>query len=256
MKDMTKHVIADKIFGKAIEDYGERSCRNVLVVTEFDKRAEVIVSSKIARKLERKPELVKALQELFEIEDDEHDDDTTDYNLVSNKKFHLPKLVVPFKDTSRGWNTEVAQDQATLYLNILDFGWGGKKSLVTTKYKSAEKPEWWDDDNNFEKFSHPTKAKLRVNEDVISSILKHYNYDVNTHCEIPPQKVKKSRGKKKPAGKILGESLLEDDPAIVELAVEKKLDDESGNVDEEVPIKRKITQNQKVVINPPNHGLN
>ena len=67
-----------------------------------DKRAEVIVSTKIARKLERKPELVKALQELFEIEDDEHDDDTTDYNLVSNKKFNLPKLVVPFKDTSRG----------------------------------------------------------------------------------------------------------------------------------------------------------
>ena len=32
------------------------------------------------------------------------------------------------------------QDQATLYLNILDFG--GKKSLVNTKYKTAEKPEW------------------------------------------------------------------------------------------------------------------
>ena len=62
---------------------------------------------------------------------------------------------------------------------------------------------------------------------------------------------KKSRGKKKPAGKILGESLLEEDPAIVELAVQKKLDDESGNVDEEVPIKRKKTQNSKVVINPP-----
>ena len=101
------------------------------------------------------------------------------------------------------------------------------------------------------KISHPTKAKLKVNEDVISSILKHYNYDVNTQCEIPSQKVKKSRGKKKPAGKILGESLLEDDPAIVELAVEKRLDDVSGNVDEEVPIKRKKTQNQKVVINPP-----
>ena len=70
LKDMTKHVIADKIFAKAIEDYGEKSGRNVLVVTEFDKRAEVIVSTKIARKLERKPELVKALQELFEKEDD------------------------------------------------------------------------------------------------------------------------------------------------------------------------------------------
>ena len=34
------------------------------------------------------------------------------------------------------------QDQATLYLNIMDFGWSGKKSLVNTKYKTAEKPEW------------------------------------------------------------------------------------------------------------------
>ena len=109
---------------------------------------------------------------------------------------------------------------------------------------------------HFEKYSHPTKAKLKVNEDVISSILKHFNYDVNTHCEIPPEKVKKSQGKKKSTGKILGESLLEDDPAIVQLAVEKKLDDESGNVDEEVPVKRKKHTIKKLSLIRPNHGLN
>ena len=59
------------------------------------------------------------------------------------------------------------QDQATLYLNIMDFGWSQKKSLVNTKYKTAEKPEWWDEDNNFDKYSHPSKAKSKVNEHVI-----------------------------------------------------------------------------------------
>ena len=252
LKDMTKHVVADKVFGKAIEDYGEKSCRNVLVVKEFDKRAEIIVSTNIAKKLEKKPELVKALQELFEVDDDDDDD----YSLCSNKKFHLPKLAVPFKDTSRGWNTEVAQDQATLYLNILDYGLGGTKRLVDTKYKTAEKPEWWDDDNNFEKYSHPSKAKVKVNEDVIKSILTHHNYDVNTHCEFPPQKEKKLRGKKKQAEKVLGESLIEDDPAIIDLAVKQKNvekvheDMTENNSEEEIPKKRKKKQNDKVVINP------
>ena len=71
----------------------------------------------------------------------------------------------------------MAQDQATLYINLLDYGLVGYKSLVYTKYKT----EWWDDDNNFEKYSHPSKAKLKVNEDVIVSILTHYIYDVNSH---------------------------------------------------------------------------
>ena len=83
----------------------------------------------------------------------------------------------------------MAQDQATLYLNLLDYGLVGYKSLVT-KYKTAQKPEWWDDDNNFEKYSHPSKAKLKVNEDVIASILTHYSM-MSIHTEKLPYKKRK-----------------------------------------------------------------
>ena len=82
LKEKTNEVIADRMFGKAIADYGETSKRKVLVVTEFDNRAEIVVSSKIARKLEQKPELVKALKEMFELEDDSKDED---YELLSHK---------------------------------------------------------------------------------------------------------------------------------------------------------------------------
>ena len=54
LKEMTKYVVADKLFGKAIEDYGEKSSRNVLKIKEFDKGDEIIVSANIARKFERK----------------------------------------------------------------------------------------------------------------------------------------------------------------------------------------------------------
>ena len=84
-------------------------------------------------------------------DDDESDDD---YILQSDKRFHLPKLAVPFKDAERGWNNDVVVDQATLYLNILGYGKGGNKSLSDTKFKKAEKPEWWDGENNFQKYSH------------------------------------------------------------------------------------------------------
>ena len=168
LKEKTSEVIADKVFGKAIEDYGEKLRRNVLVVTKFENRAEVIVSTNIARKLEKRPELAKALQELFESGNDGQEED--DYSLVSNRSIHFPKLLASFKDIKRGWNNDVVIDQTTLYLNILGYGKGGSKSLVDTKFKKAEKPKWWDDANNFEKYSHPSKAKMRVNQDIIEHI--------------------------------------------------------------------------------------
>ena len=152
--------------------------------------------------------------------DDEKDAATDDYILQSDKRFPLPKLAVPFKDAERGWNNDVVVDQAALYLNILGYGKGGNKSLSDTKFKKAEKPEWWDDDNNFQKYSHPSKAKMKVNEDVIESILIHYGYDPLTHCEHPDPKVRKQKKSLKKTSKILGESVLEDDPAILELRVD------------------------------------
>ena len=245
LKEMTRQVIADKMFGKAIEDYGEKSKRNVLVVTEFDNRTDVIVSANIARKLENKPELVKALTELFELENDDENDE--DYSLLAHKRFHLPKLAVPFKDIERGWNSDLVSDQATLYLNILGYGNGGSKSLVDTKFKTAEKPEWWDDDNNFEKYSHPSKAKIKVNEDVIQSILKHFGYDPDSHCEFPqPKERKKRKPIKKKNIQVLGESILEDDPAILELRVDTNdnRDDNDNDDAEDADIPKKKSKQQ------------
>ena len=107
---MLNQVNAEKIFEKAIEDYGEQHKRNILVVKEFNGAAEVICSSSISRKLEKRPEFVKELQKL--LEDDTETTDGNDYNLVSNKRLHLPKLSVPFRDTKRGWNIEVARENA------------------------------------------------------------------------------------------------------------------------------------------------
>ena len=122
-KVMIKQIIAEKTFEKAIEDFGEKNKRNILVVKEFDGRAEIMCSSSIARKLKKRPEFVKELQKLLEDDTETTDDD--DYNLV----------YIPFKDTKRGWNIEVARENATLYLNILGYGIGGSKSLVTRKNK-------------------------------------------------------------------------------------------------------------------------
>ena len=108
------------------------------------------------------------MKELF---GDDDSNDEEDYKLLLHKNFHLSKLAAPFKDTERGWNNELAVDQATLHLNFLGYGKGGNKSLVDTVGK---KTEWWDDDNNFDKYIQPSKAKMNVSEDVIESILKHY----------------------------------------------------------------------------------
>ena len=210
---MIKQITAEKTFEKAIEDFGEKNKRNVLVVKEFDGKAEVICSSSIAKKLQKRPKFVKELQKL--LEDDTDDDDDDEYKLVSNKQLHLPKLSIPFKDIERGWNIEAARENASLYLNILGYGVGGNKSLVNGKNKTSEKPEWWDDANNFDKFTYPSKAKLNVNEDIIASILRFHGYDPETHCLTPP--IKENISKRKSKKKRLGDSILEDDSAIVDI---------------------------------------
>ena len=85
LQDMTKQVIADKMLMKAVENYAEKNNRDVLMVTEFDNSAEIVISSRIRRKLEKQPELVRALKELFENEDaDDHDED---FKLFSSKRY-------------------------------------------------------------------------------------------------------------------------------------------------------------------------
>ena len=49
---------------------------------------------------------------------------------------------------------------------------------------------------NFEKYDHPSHASIKTNEDVLESILSHFNYDVNTHCNYPA-KINKKRNRKR-----------------------------------------------------------
>ena len=77
----------------------------------------------------------------------------------------------------------MAQDQATLYLNLSDYGLGGYKSLVDTKYKTAQLPR---SQNN----GGMTTIIPKVNEDVIASILTHYSM-MSIHTEKLPYKKRK-----------------------------------------------------------------
>jgi len=86
---------------------------------------------------------------------------------------------------------------------------------VDGKNKTSKKPEWWDDANNFDKFTNPSKVKLNVNEDIIASILRYHGYDPETYRLTPPIKenIRKRKSKKKP----LRDSILKDDSAIVDI---------------------------------------
>ena len=97
-------------------------------------------------------------------------------------------------DKSRGWMDSVVADQAKLYLNCLGYGHGGK-SLVDTKIKKAEKPEWWPSKLTFGQYDHPSKESLQKNEFLIEGILTYFNYDVLSHCDSPPAIQKKSKKK-------------------------------------------------------------
>ena len=125
-----------------------------------------MVSSRIGKKLEKKPELVDALLELFENSEEE---ELCEQTIVSNKEIHLPKLFAPFKDKSRGWRDQAVKEQATLYMNCLGYGHGGK-SLIDTKLKKAEKPEWFSTKLTFGQYEHPSKEVVQKNEFLIEGI--------------------------------------------------------------------------------------
>ena len=93
------------------------------------------------------------------------------------------RLSCPFKDKSRGWSKDTVSEQLTLYFNILGYGYGGDKSLVNTKFKTSTKPEWFPSSVSFEDYIHPSHAKLKENEDVLESLLKHFGLDPRKHAK-------------------------------------------------------------------------
>ena len=84
--------------------------------------------------------------------------------------------------------------QAILYLNCLGYGHGGK-TLVDTKNKKADKPEWFPAKLEFGQYEHPSKASLQDNEFLIEGILNFFDCNVLTHCNFPPIVEKKSKKK-------------------------------------------------------------
>jgi hypothetical protein len=248
LSDLSKQVVADKMLKKTLETYAA-SGRKLLVITSFDNIENISGSFEIMKKLENNPELVEILKNMFvdeapednlkqqedtseeiPIEDifEENQQDkseesetnhTTENNeektkLYTNKTFHLPKLVCPFKDKHCGWNKHVARDQTLLYLNVLNYGCGGEHTLKDTKHKKAEKPKWWPNSLNMDKYPHPSQASISANEDIIESILQYYGYDISTHCHTRKQ-FKQLGAKKRKAKKTLSMSIVEDDPSIV-----------------------------------------
>ena len=184
-------MVADKKLLKALTSYVEEG-RDMLCVTIFDGKAEICTSPSVAKLLEQQTGLVEGLMKLFEDKakvdtealkhGENPSDDGTIPDVKSNKTLTLPPLFAPFKDEKKGWTKTNVADQLTLYINLLGYGVGGDKSLVpTTKYKETSKPAWFPDSLSFENYTHPSKAKMKENEDVIESLFKHFGLDLNTH---------------------------------------------------------------------------
>ena len=106
----------------------------------------------------------------------------TKLELKSTRPLTLPPLFAPFKDEKKGWTKSNVAEQVTLYINLLGYGYGGDKTFVaSTKHKDSSKPEWFPDSISYENYTHPSKAKITENEDVIESIFKHHGLDIKTH---------------------------------------------------------------------------
>ena len=183
LKRKTAKVVADKKFAKAMTTYVEEERRELLSVTLFDGKSYFSASPKVAKLMEENPTVLEKLVELFEknLEVDNVEEEKPE--IKENQKTILPLLFAPFQDKSRGWHRETVSEQVTLYFNILGYGYGGDKSLVTTKFKSSTKPAWFPSSVNFDEYIHPSHAKLKENEDVIESLLTHFGLDPRKHAK-------------------------------------------------------------------------
>ena len=212
LKQRTDQVVGDKKLLKALTTYVEER-RDMLCVTIFDGKGEICTSPEIAKLLEQKTDLIAGLMKVFEDkakldrEASKHgekpDGDQTKPELKSNKQITLPPLFAPFKDEKKGWTKSNVADQLTLYINLLGYGVGGDNSLVpTSKYKETSKPAWFPDSQNFDNYTHPSKAKMKENEDIIESMYKHFGLDINTH--VVPNGIERKKKSK------INASILED----------------------------------------------
>ena len=213
---MTEQVVGDKKLQKALTNYVVEEKRDLLCVTIFDGNAELCSSPEIAKLLEKEPDLMSSLMKLFEekakrdVEEKgkpnivKSDSLQTKLELKSTRPLTLPPLFAPFKDEKKGWTKSNVAEQVTLYINLLGYGIGGDKTFVSsTKHKDSSKPEWFPDSISYENYTHPSKAKITENEDVIDSIFKHHGLDIKTHVVEAGIETKKRKS-------LANSSILED----------------------------------------------
>lgn len=185
LKRKTAEVVADKKFTKAMTSYVQEERRELLSVTLFDGKSYFSASPKVAKLMEENPTVMQKLVQIFEeklvVEEEKEKEEKPE--IKENQKTLLPLLFAPFQDKSRGWNRETVSEQVTLYFNILGYGYGGDKSLVSTKFKSSTKPAWFPSSVNFDDYIHPSHAKLKENEDIIESLLSHFGLDPRKHAK-------------------------------------------------------------------------
>ena len=121
---------------------------------------------KIMERLKETPGLEKVIKDIF-VQDLEE--------IEFIEEVVLPPLSFPFKDASQGWNCKVAQNQASLYLHILDF------SGHADKQERQNTPVWWPDNVSFRVPFGASYASMEENESVIKSIFNYYGRDIDNH---------------------------------------------------------------------------
>ena len=138
LKQLTDQVVEDKKVQKALTSYVEGG-RDLLCVTIFAGKSVLSSSPEIAQRLEKKPELMAALMELFEDKSlvttkSEETDEKPEVKM--NRPLILPPLFAPFKNEKKGWTKVMLAEQ--LYLNLPGYGVGGDK-------RDTSKPAWFPD---------------------------------------------------------------------------------------------------------------
>ena len=219
LKRKTAEVVADKKFTKAMTSYVQEERRELLSVTLFDGKSYFSASPKVAKLMEENPTVMQKLVQIFEeklvVEEEKEKEEKPE--IKENQKTLLPLLFAPFQDKSRGWNRETVSEQVTLYFNILGYGYGGDKSLVSTKFKSSTKPAWFPSSVNFDDYIHPSHAKLKENEDIIESLLSHFGLDPRKHAK---------KGKIVQTKRASLNSSVMKDPVVIGAGLEKVIDND------------------------------
>ena len=137
LKQLTDQVVEDKKVQKALTSYVEGG-RDLLCVTIFAGKSVLSSSPEIAQRLEKKPELMAALMELFEDKLQ-----VTTKSEETDQKPDLPPIFAPFKNEKMGWTKAMVAEQLNLYLNLLGYGVGGDKSFVAgTTWQKRMATEW------------------------------------------------------------------------------------------------------------------